>query len=589
MKKTNFILYAFREVFLNGKAFFWIFIIKTIIAMGHFFLSVYLSKSLINEILNAILTRNINDKLLVLAISILLIETILAFINLILNYYAEISATKYNNAFTIKISQKCSRLKYELHDSPKDKNEIKQFVQDSKSIVNLFCQTVTFFSTIISFLISLIISIRFNVIITIISLAVALPTFFIRKKNKLMDYDLEKTLNSTDRIIDYYKSMYTGQWVYKEVHLFGAIPFFDTLLKGALTNRLEQSVSLKKAKTKREIFLLLIYTSVNIAINLYVIISVVLNNHTIGDYTYYTSIINNLKNNSDTLVTTFNEIFISINKVENYCIFLDNISNEYDIGSEEFPGEIESIEFVNVSFKYPNTNNFVLKNISFSIKKGEKIAFAGINGAGKTTIINLLLRFYEPTFGKITINGINIKCFNIEKYWRGFSCMFQQSNMYCLTLRENLLLGNLPKLNHIDDRALISFLSHMGMDIPVNVLNRMVGKAFDENGLIFSPGQEQRLNVVRTLLNDRSRAVILDEPSSSMDALTEDSILETTFEFSQNKMLIFISHRLSNLKRVDKIIFIEDGNITEIGNHNELIDNKGKYFELYNKQSNKYL
>lgn len=233
-------------------------------------------------------------------------------------------------------------------------------------------------------------------------------------------------------------------------------------------------------------------------------------------------------------------------------MFLNNVENEYVLGSQPMPKVIKNISFSHVYFKYPNSKEFVINDVSFEVNENEKIALAGINGAGKSTLINLLLRFYEPTKGQILINGSDIRVYNLQDYWSCFSCMFQHSNLYNITLRENLMFGTLDKIGFVNNDALCTFLASLGINISSDFLNRQISKQFYEDGLIFSPGQSQKISVVRTLLND-APVVVLDEPSSSMDALTEDSILETAFAFSKSKILFFISHRLSNLKKVDKI------------------------------------
>ena len=389
-------------------------------------------------------------------------------------------------------------------------------------------------------------------------------------------------------MIDYYKSVITEKTYYKETHALNSTNFFFDLLKAQLNKRLDKRRELKKSKTIREAVLLVIYSIVNISINMYIIIYIILKKLTIGDYSYYTSIINNLKNNSDTIVTSISDLLFSISKVESYCLFLYSKDNEYCVGSQPMPNEVITIQFENVSFKYPGSKEYVIKEVSFSVKKGEKIAFAGVNGAGKTTLISLLLRFYEPTSGCILINSQDVKNFNLHEYWSYFSCMFQKSNLYNITLKENLMLGQIEKIDSSNDVALCAFLSSLGLNMDKSMLNNSVSKQFDENGMIFSPGQAQKIGVVRTLLKS-SQILILDEPSSAMDAISESLIMETAFSFSEGKILFFVSHRLSNLKKVDRIIFLSNGCIEEIGTHNELMNNKSMYFNLYNKQLQKYI
>lgn len=588
MKKISLLVFCFREVYKNGTAFFWLFILKTLLSTVRLYLSAWLSRLLINELAAGIGAHSITSTLIILALIIILVEVFFAFFNLGMDYFSEISATKYSNQFNIKNSKKCSRLKYQFHDSPSDKDELKQFWADGASVVNIYCQTITIVFTIASFVTSLFISLSFSVSITVLSLIIAIPGFFVRKYNKNADYEFEKQINLTDRIIGYYKSVCTAKTFYKETHLFNTLHYFFDLLKEKMNERISKRKKLSKSKTFREAVLVLVYSFVNIVVNLQIILFIILKKLTIGDYTYYTSIINNLKNNTDTIANSFSAFFLSLKKVENYYIFFYSTENEYIYGSQPMPKKIESIEFSNVWFCYPHSREYVIKDVSFYIKNGEKIAFAGLNGAGKTTIINLLLRFYEPTNGTIKINGKDVRQFDLNEYWKVFSSMFQHSNLYSISLRENLLLGCLNKKNIIDDILLCDLLNNMGINIDVDMMDLPVSKQFYENGLIFSPGQAQKLNVVRTLLSE-SQVLILDEPSSAMDVLSEDLILESAFSFSKDKILFFISHRLSNLKKVDKIFFLNEGRIEESGSHEELMSKKSVYFQLYSKQLNKYM
>ena len=204
MKRIKFLFYSFKEVHLNGKAFFWLYILKTILSTIKVYISAWFSKKLFNVILYGITLGEITKQLISLVIIVISIDIIFALINLITDYYSEKSALFYNNAFTLKNSQKCSRLKYQYHDDPTEKNQVKQFLNDGKSIMNVYCQTVSLLFTLISFITSLFIGLKFSIIVTIFSLIIAFPSFFIRKKNKNADYQLEKDLNLTDRIINYF-------------------------------------------------------------------------------------------------------------------------------------------------------------------------------------------------------------------------------------------------------------------------------------------------------------------------------------------------------------------------------------------------
>ena len=587
MKRFKYLKQSFGVVYRNGKVYFWLYIISNLLTASRVYISAWLSKQLINGLLDGLNTHEIDKKLIIWAVLIVINDILYNGVNIIVSAFSEISLSKYNDYLSVECAQKQSRMKFEMFDNPVMQNTIKQFILDSQGMLNTFCQFVTLLISLASFVVSLIISLRFSVLVTLVSLMIALPSFFIRKKNRESDYTLEKELNLTSRIIEYFFNINTNRENYKEIHLYGARPFFFDLLKQRLKERLDKRILYKKAKMCREAILLIVFSVANFIVNLYIVLFVVMKNLTIGDYTYYLSIINNFKNNTDTIVTSINEIIISLKKAENYYDVLNSKNNEYKIGEREVCQEITEIHFLNVSFKYPSSEQYILKDLSFKIRKDEKIALAGLNGAGKTTIINLLLRFYEPTAGKILINGIDIKEYNLYDYWKYFSCMFQNSMLYNVSLKENILLGKHNKSIPNDEECILKAADKIGLSISSDYLLFPVNKQFFQDGLVFSPGQIQKLNILRTIIKEAS-IIIFDEPSSALDAATEDIIFNELLSASENKTMILISHRLSCLKDVDRIIFLENGQIVEEGNHMELIQNHGRYYELFTKQSQKY-
>lgn len=247
------------------------------------------------------------------------------------------------------------------------------------------------------------------------------------------------------------------------------------------------------------------------------------------------------------------------------------------------------IEFKNVSFAYPETDKNVLKNISFKINIGEKLAIVGENGAGKTTTVKLICRVYDPTEGEILVDGVNLKDIDIV-HWRDYlGVLFQDFTNYNLTARESIAISR-PN-DPIDDEKVKESAEMVGADSFINELpkkyDQLIWKGF-QDGVELSKGQHQRMAVARIFYRD-ALISILDEPTSTIDAVAEEKIFEVLEKKMEGKTVILISHRFSTVKNADQIAVIEHGELKELGSHKELMAKKGRYEELYTMQASRYL
>lgn len=246
------------------------------------------------------------------------------------------------------------------------------------------------------------------------------------------------------------------------------------------------------------------------------------------------------------------------------------------------------IEFKNISFRYPNTKRYILKNFNLIIRTGEKIAFVGENGAGKTTLIKLLLRFYDVTDGEIIINGENIKLLNLEKWYTLIGVLFQDFIKYQFTFKENIYFGNKKETNNLE--LLKEVIKKSGADEFVKDLpsrfDQTVGKMF-KDGIDLSGGQWQKLALARAFFKN-APILILDEPTSAIDAKAEYEIFQHVQELQKDKTVIIISHRFSTVRNADRILVLDNGKIIEEGNHETLMKKKGLYAELFNIQAQGY-
>lgn len=265
------------------------------------------------------------------------------------------------------------------------------------------------------------------------------------------------------------------------------------------------------------------------------------------------------------------------------------ISLEEDEGANDLPIEninFESLEFRNVSFTYPNSEYKVLDNMNFLIEKSKKYAFVGKNGAGKSTIINLLLRLYEPDSGEILLNGKDLKEYKYSEIKGIYSTVLQHSSRYPITIREYLTLG----LKDVPDEKIIKALNDVGLDEVMEdksiTLDTELGK-LSSDSMELSGGQWQRLSIAKALISDR-QIMILDEPTSSIDPIREKEIYDMFNVASKDKTTILISHRLGSTKFADIIFVVENGAIIESGSHKELMLKNKVYSNMYNLQSGWY-
>ena len=320
----------------------------------------------------------------------------------------------------------------------------------------------------------------------------------------------------------------------------------------------------------------------------YLIYNVLFTGMGIGDFTMYFSTINGF---GDWMKGILDDL--AYIKAQN--MYLDDMREFLEIKSEDKEKTrdipIDSsyeIEFKNVSFKYPKTDKYIYKNLSLKIKKGQRLAIVGINGAGKTTFVKLLCRLYEPTSGEILINGVNIKDFSKEEYYKILSVVFQDIKTFAFTVAENVSLENLEE---VDREKVLHCIEKAGVGDKINSLQKGIDtsllKILDGEGVELSGGENQKLALARALYKN-GKIVILDEPTSALDAVAEYNIYKGFDELIGDKTAIYISHRLASTKFCDVIAFFENGEIVEYGTHEELLKKNGKYSDMFNIQAQYY-
>lgn len=306
----------------------------------------------------------------------------------------------------------------------------------------------------------------------------------------------------------------------------------------------------------------------------------------ISGFSVVLSSINSIRNSTMTIAN-------SLADLSNMALYFQNLHDFFDyepqiVSGELDAGDFESLEFRNVSFKYPGADKYSLQNVNLKINKGETIALVGVNGAGKTTLVKLLLRFYDPTEGEILYNGKSIKEYTVDSFRKRFATVFQDYKTFALSVNENVICHECSD----DEKELAqNALKQSGVWDKIQTLpqgaDTVLTREFDDAGAGLSGGETQKTAVARMFARKFDIA-ILDEPSSALDPIAEYKMYENLVKATVNKTVIYISHRLSSAVLSDKIFVLGNGTVLETGTHSELMARGGEYSRMFTLQASSY-
>ncbi len=307
----------------------------------------------------------------------------------------------------------------------------------------------------------------------------------------------------------------------------------------------------------------------------------------VADFSVIMTAMSNLKD-------VFNDVGEAVSNVRREAEYFDNLKAFMEYESKVTNGtkdadELQTLEFRNVCFTYPNAEKPSIKNLNLKITKGQTAAIVGKNGAGKSTFVKLLLRFYDVDSGEILYNGVNIKEYKIESLRERFATVFQDYKVFALSIAENVLCKEIETDadRHIVDSALNKSGARLCTDRLPNKEDTVLTREFDEKGTGLSGGEQQKLAVARMFAKSFDLA-ILDEPSSALDPIAEYQMYESLINATKDKTVIYISHRLSSAVLSDRIFVFDDGTVTESGTHEELMEQSQGYCEMFTLQASSY-
>ena len=417
-----------------------------------------------------------------------------------------------------------------------------------------------------------------------------MPAFLGQTHFAFQGYQLNFGQVTARRQMEYLRILAGSKESAKELKLFRLGPFLVSRYRGLSDELHRQNVNLAKRKLFYGGFLTVLGTLGYYGTYAYVVYQTVQGVLSIGELTFLAGAIAGASTNIQAFFSTFSGI-------ADQALFMTDLLDFFAVqptimtkpGALPAPKPLrQGIEFENVSFAYPGTQRKVLNNISFRLSSRERIALVGENGQGKTTIIKLLTRLYDPTEGRILLDGVDLRDYDLEDWWNEIGVIFQDFVRYDMTAGENIAVGRIDAANEmfqIRAAAMKSYAENVIKKLP-KAYDQVLGCRF-EGGVDLSGGEWQRIALARAHLRD-AQLLILDEPTAALDAKSEREVFERFADLTKNKTTVLISHRFSTVRMADRILVLEGGRIAEQGPHDQLVREGGRYAEMFELQAAGY-
>lgn len=528
---------------------------------------------------------------LLLYFSILIVDKV---VNNIYYFLYRIGGELVTNHIKEKIMEKARQVDLSSFDKPDFYERLENANREAgMRPVQIMTSTFDIISRLISMVSFIVILWAVTPLAPFAMIAVSIPSavinFIYRRKNFLYMRHRSKDR----RQMNYFSEVMVNKDMVKEVRLFG---LSDTLLgkyREVFHNYFRGIKSLMVKEGVWNVALALLSNVVTCV--MYVVITIGVCNGTfdVGDYSLFTGALVSISAGVTGLITTTATIYEGTLFIDNLILFMNEEKHivptlQQGAAVQRHCGHV--IRFDHVSFRYPGTERDVLHDVSFTLDAGETCVLVGLNGAGKTTLIKLITRLYDPTAGTIYLDGRDIREYDVEQLYQMFGIIFQDFGKYAMTVTENVAFGDVERpidSSEIEDAARQAsahpFITQLpdGYDTPLM-------RYFEDDGIELSIGQWQKLSVARAFYSD-SDVLILDEPTASLDAIAEQEIFSQFDRLRKDKTTIFVSHRLSSATVASKILVLENGRLIEEGTHQELMNLRGKYYELFSAQAKRYI
>ena len=563
----------------------------------------YISKDLLNEISELILARSegtISEDLytalsplvflFILNVVYLFLRKILTRLN---SMVTAISGELVVNHIKMLIMSKAKEIDLSSFDRPEFYEKLENANREAgMRPIGILTATFNVISAVISSVSFIVVLATMSPWAPVIIIGAAIPGAVVNYLYRHRNFRYMRFHSKERREMNYYSELIVNKDRVKEVKLLGLGDTFISKYKAVFKKYYQGLKSLIVKEGVTQIIIGIISGIANGAILVYVAYNVIYGDRMIGDYSLYSGALTSISGYVTTLLTATATIYEGTLFIDNMITFMKEEAHVVPSVKEPLIpalGVSHRIEFKGVSFKYPGTDRYVLRDVNLVIEGTDSVVLVGLNGAGKTTLIKLLTRLYDPTEGVILLDGHDIKEYDVKALYSIFGIIFQDFGQYADTVKENIRFGDVRAEDteeKIEKAATLGGAKDYIGELP-DGYNTPLTRIFEENGIELSGGQWQKLAISRAFYKD-SEVLILDEPTSSLDPLAEAEVYNKFAGLAENRITIFVSHRLSSAVTASKIVVIDNGRIAELGNHEQLMEKEGIYHHLFTTQAKRY-